>query len=80
MVWAFRLFRTVVAAIDVKTGAIKVGKGRGQSQVLGSSDGNEIVEFRHPASYSLSKAHPRVSSLRWVASSPGTISRWVGLL
>src|SRR5215813_5175106 len=43
-----RLLPTIVAAIDVKAGAIEMGKGRGQPQTLGSRGGNETTEFRHP--------------------------------
>ena len=44
------LLVTVVAPIDMKTGAIEMGKARRQAQALGSGRGNEAVEFRHASS------------------------------
>ena len=40
------LLLTVRTAVDVKAGAIEVGKGRGQSQTLCRGGGNETGEFR----------------------------------
>src|SRR5512132_773706 len=43
-----RLLSTVVAAIDMETGAIEMGKGRCQPEALCGRGGNETVEFRDP--------------------------------
>ena len=40
-----RLLVTVVAAIDMKTRAIEMGKARSQAQALGRGRGNEAVEL-----------------------------------
>src|ERR671933_2153472 len=40
-----RLLITVVAAMDMKTRAIEMGKARRQAQTLGSGRGNEAVEL-----------------------------------
>src|SRR5262245_63904489 len=41
------LFLTVVAAIDMKTGASEMGKARRQAEALGRGRGNAAVEFCH---------------------------------
>src|SRR5262245_45497334 len=41
-----RLLVTVVAAIDMKTRTIEMGKARRQAQARGSGRGNEAVELR----------------------------------
>jgi hypothetical protein len=44
------LLVTVVAPIDMKARTIEMGKAGRKAQALGSSRGNEAVEFRHPRS------------------------------
>jgi hypothetical protein len=43
-----RLLVTVVAAIDMNTGAIEMGQAGRKPQTCGSGRGKEAVEFRHP--------------------------------
>jgi hypothetical protein len=57
-----RLLSTVVAAIDMKTGAIEMGKGRRQPKALCRRGGNETVECRDPVVIEQSKGRPSVSS------------------
>ena len=45
-----RLLVTIVAAIDMKTRAIEMGKARRKAQALGSGRGNEAVELRDASS------------------------------
>ena len=40
------LLVTLVAAIDMKTRALEMGKARRKAQALGSGSGNEAVELR----------------------------------
>ena len=71
------LLPTVLAAIDVRAGALEMGNGGRSPEVLGRGGGNERVEFRHAIVVEGIQGAPQriIIEVRGVASRRGRLGR-----
>ena len=74
-----RLLVTVIAAIDMKTGAIEMCKAGRESQAFRRGRGNEAVEFCHATAIEGIQGPTQGSSLRCPGGIRGEMRREVGL-